>query len=79
MRWWMQMRKEEKQKLSKVNAEYIEQMEVATKVARAVRELEDHNRQLMLKLANAYEELEELQEAYYQLLNERKRENANYG
>lgn len=75
----MQMRKEEKQKLSKVNAEYIEQMEVATKVARAVRELEDHNRQLMLKLANAYEELEELQEAYYQLLNERKRENANYG
>lgn len=73
------MRKEEKQKLSKVNAEYIEQMEVATKVARAVRELEDHNRQLMLKLANAYEELEELQEAYYQLLNERKRENANYG
>ena len=79
MRWWMQMKKEERQKLSKVNAEYIEQMEVATKVARAVRELEDHNRQLMLKLANAYEELEELQEAYYQLLNERKRENANYG
>ena len=73
------MRKEEKQKLSRVNTEYIEQMRVATQVARAVRELEQHNRALMLKLASAYEELEELQEAYYQLLNERKRENANYG
>lgn len=73
------MRKEEKQKLSRVNTEYIEQMRVATQVARAVRELEEHNRTLMLKLASAYEELEELQEAYYQLLNERKRENANYG
>lgn len=73
------MRKEEKQKLSRVNTEYIEQMRVATQVARAVRELEEHNRTLMLKLASAYEELEELQEAYYQLLNERKRKNANYG
>jgi len=72
------MKKEEKQKLSRVNEEYIEQMMVATKVARAVRELEEHNRTLMLKLATAYEELEELQEAYYSLLNERKRENANY-
>jgi len=73
------MRKEEKQKLSRVQEEYIEQMEVATKVARAVRELEEHNKTLMLKLANAYDELEELQEIYYSLLNERKRENGYYG
>lgn len=79
MKSWMEMKKEEKRKLSRVNEEYIDQMTVATKVARAVRELEEHNRTLMLKLANAYEELEELQEAYYQLLNERKRENGHYG
>lgn len=72
------MRNEEKQKLSKVNEEYIDQMMVATKVLRAVRELEEHNRTLMLKLASAYEELEELQEAYYGLLNEGKREHGNY-
>jgi len=78
MKSWTEMKKEEKRKISKVNEEYIEQMMVATKVSRAVRELEEHNRTLMLKLASAYEELEELQEAYYSLLNERKREYGNY-
>lgn len=78
MKSWTETKKEEKRKLSKVKEEYEEQMAVATKVARAVRDLEAHNRELMLKLANAYEELEELQESYYSLLNERKRENGYY-
>jgi len=79
MKSWTEMKKEEKRKLSRVREEYWEQMSIATKVSTAVRDLEAHNKELMLKLANAYEELEELQEAYYGLLNERKRNNGHYG
>lgn len=71
MKSWTQRTREEKLKLSKVRDEYIEQMEVATKVAVAVRNLEAHNRELMLKLADAYIELEEWQEKYYSLLKEK--------
>lgn len=65
------MKKEEKQKLSRVNNEYIHQMIVSTKVHRAVRDLEEHNKDLMFKLAYLYEELEEWQEKYYDLLKEK--------
>lgn len=71
MKSWTQKTKEEKLKLSRVRDEYIEQMEVATKVAIAVRNLEAHNKELMLKLADAYIELEEWQEKYYSLLKEK--------
>ena len=71
MKSWTQKAKEEKLKLSKVKEEYWEQMQVATSVSVAVRNLEAHNKELILKLADAYIELEEWQEKYYSLLKEK--------
>lgn len=62
-----------KKTFNNVADEYIEQMKVTTKVHRSVRDLEDHNRYLIEKLSEAYEEIEEWQNSYYELLHEYER------
>lgn len=67
----MPIRKDMTQKkLHNVADEYIDQIKVTTQIHRAVRDLEEHNRELIVKLSQAYEEIEEWQNSYYELLHE---------